>query len=407
LKRNHTAILAIALAASACTGGGGQGARKTLPSARSSSPSPSASPTASATPKPTGEAILFLVAPASGDDKPRIVYRAPADGGRKRPIPLDFREFDQFLSSPNGIAVAQWRDQSLRTGSAAKPSELRTIAAVSEKNTRINAVAWNATGTSLVYITSHLLDPGREDSRVVNRLYRVSADGTGRRLVKTFSEPAYVSLVAFDSKNDHLFWFETGEGGYRFNFSEIDLVTGKTLRRYKELPSDLYFNLFMSRDYRRAYYATSGGKIREFTLSTRAQRTLYQIKGDTPDQYGNKSDILRMHLMPGDREIVFTKHEEPSSKDLTYRLSIETRRVTPLLADPRFHNLAAETVSSSGRYIWFETTCHGCGGEAGYDNSGEYYVLDVASERMITIIDIGPDSAQQPMTVQFLCWLKT
>ena len=54
-----------------------------------------------------------------------------------------------------------------------------------------------------------------------------------------------------------------------------------------------------------------------------------------------------------------------------------------ILDDEKYYNVSVTSWSPNSKHLWLETTCRGCGREKGYDNEGEYYILNSETKELI------------------------
>ena len=369
-----------------------------------SSPSPSVSPSPTSAPGLPSPERFLMVATQRPPATHSIQTFYLGDNVSLRRQRVEFPSpLGQLVASPDGRRLARFSGRTLWTASADHPTRFRRIAtARGSGDTGVRQVIWDRGSEALVYLASQVTPyPDRADSKVVNQLFTARYDGSGKRLIKRFETPSYVVLKAFDVSKRRLFWFETGDGGFEDDLTEVNTDTGAIVRIYRQLPTDIYTSFAMSKNLQTAWYATTG-VVAEFSLITGRIRTLYKPPTQR-DEAGNQSTILHSVMHPRYAAMFFTVHEETSDKEITFSLNLRTGSRTPLFGKPGLYNLAVVAASPTGRYLWLENLCTGCGAPQ-YDNSGEYYVLDVRTHRVVLVAEDSPENRE---TIQFLCWLRT
>ena len=309
------------------------------------------------------------------------IYLSDISGKNKSEINIGYAEGVRFLTSKDGKYLARWDNNKLETASATGISSFKKIAETSELNSRLSGVVWSIDGTKLVYIISKDLKPDEPFSPSEKILYVINRDGTGQKLVKQFQKLDYIALEGFNSLSNELYWFKTGEGGFVGNFTVVNLADGSIKETKKDLDPELDFSLNFSSDFSKAYYIKDN-KIIEYTLSSNNKRTLYDLNNIGQDKYGNRSNIDRLKLSPKDNLLVFSRRIEPDDKEITLSISLPSGKIETLLDDSKYFNIGPFYWSPEGKYLWFETWCHGCGQESGYNNEGEYYIMDVDTKNI-------------------------
>lgn len=309
------------------------------------------------------------------------IYQSDISGQSKSEVNIGYAEGVRFMATKDGKYLARWDNNKLEIAPAKGLNSFKKIAETLEPNTRLNNVVWSVDGTKLVYIISKDLKPNEPFSPSEKRLYVINRDGSGQKLVKQFQRPDYVALEGFNSPKNELYWFETGEGGFVGNFTVINLADGSVKETKKDLDPGLDFSLNFTSDFSKAYYIKDY-KIYEYTLSNNNKRILYELDNVGQDKYGNRSNIDRLKLSPKDNLLVFTRRTEPDDKEITFSIALPSGKVEILLDDAKYYNIGPFTWSPEGKYLWFETWCHGCGQETGYNNEGEYYIMDMETKNI-------------------------
>ena len=288
----------------------------------------------------------------------------------------------RFSGTKSGLYLARWNNDKLEVASSDRLISFSKIVEVSAPNERLSNILWSNNGSKIAYIITKDLEPNQPFGATEKRLYLINRDGSGQNLIKQFSEPHYVVLQGLNLSRNELYWFETGPGGFVSNFTSLNLTDGTVKETKKELNPELG-PLIFSFDFSKAYYVNKvGNKIIEYALADNNKRVLYELKEIGQDKYGNKSFIDRLMLSPNGNLLVFTQVNEPSDKEIAYSVALPGGQINVLLDDPSYYNVGPFYWSPDGKYLWFETFCHGCGKESGFDNEGEYYIMDMDTKKL-------------------------
>jgi|GEM_PF-2846423 len=339
------------------------------------------------------------------------IYQSTVDGQNKSEVDIHYSEEIKFLASKNGKYLARWDNNKLEIAST-KDLSFKKIAEISKPNLQLSGVVWSVDGTKLAYIISKDMKPDEPFSTSEKKLYVINRDGSGQKLIRQFLKPYYVILEGFNLLNDELYWFETGEGGFVSNFTVVSLADGSIKEIKKDLDPKLDSFLNFNSDFSKAYYI-KGNKIIEYTLANNNKRVLYKLDKVGQDKYGNRSSINNLKLSPKDDLLVFMRRTEPDEKEITLSISLPSGKVDTLLDDARYYNIGPLYWSPEGRYLWFETWCHGCGQETGYNNEGEYYIMDMKTKRISLFFKGQKDEYEKTgqgvrinETLNFISWIS-
>lgn len=309
-------------------------------------------------------------------------YRSDITGGDVAAVNIGWGKFS-FFPSPDGKYLARGNGSVLEIAPTDKLDSFTKIAEAGGPDMRLYHVVWSDDGNKLVYFTSKKspTDGSYGPASLPTNLYVINRDGTDKKLVKKFSKLAGVYLEAFDSLRNKLYWFETWEG-FVWNFTIVDLADGSIEDIKKDLDPETPWSVTFSPDFSKVYYVGDFDKtIIEYTLANNSKKILYTFDGLGQDKYGNKGGIRGMRLSPRGDVLIFSRRTEPDDREITFSLELSSGKIEQVVDDPRY-NVTPVSWSPDGRYVWFEGLCPRCGLESGYDNEGEYYVLDMETKKM-------------------------
>lgn len=352
-----------------------------------------------------GLSVLYVYKQFSPNKEPKVtkIFKSDISGRSRIELDIEYNEDIGLRGTKDGKYLERWSGNKLEiTSSKQLDSFNKVIEEVFGANEGFGGAVWAGDGSKLAYIVTKHLEPEIEWGAVENRLYLINRDGTERKLVGQFREPLYVSLEGLNLVKNELYWLEAGTR----SLAVVSLTGGTIIKRIKVGLTLPVHNLNFSSDFSSAYYIDDG-KIIEHGLVSDKKRILYELSGRGKDEFGNESFIDRLRLSPKDDLLVFTQVNEPSDKEITYSITLPDGQINVLLDDPRYYNVGPFFWSPDGRYLWFETFCHGCGRSAGYDNEGEYYIIDLSAKSMNLFFKGGRDdySGDLNESIEFISWL--
>jgi hypothetical protein len=190
---------------------------------------------------------------------------------------------------------------------------------------------------------------------------------------------SWPSLLDYYSKTNTLYWVNKGGGGCVDNMVNTLNVKTREVSNFKIENSDsVKCAVIFNKDFTKLYYQPTYKNIGEYDIATQQTKVLAEAP-DTKDQSGNSSLIDDFALSDSTNILYFSERDEVSNKEIIKKIDLESYDVTTVLDRDGYYNLGFESVSPDGAYMWLRTNCYGCGQASGYDNEGEYYILDLTT----------------------------
>jgi hypothetical protein len=313
------------------------------------------------------------------DGKTKI-FKSDINGNNKVELDINYGDGVNFTQSKDGKYIIRWDKDKIEVAFV-KNLFFKKIFNVSNNDEMLSSVLISNNNKKIVFFVHKFLKPDEPFSPTEQYIYMMNTDGSEKTLVKQFIEPSVGDLLGVNLEKREFYWFEGGGGGGEFyNFTTLNLQDGSV----KEIKKDINLfgnSLIFSSNFSKAYFI-EGNKIFEYSFSDNNKKMLYELSNIGQDEYGNGSFIDRLRISPNEDMLVFVRVTEPDNKEITFSIDLKSWQVNTLLDDSRYYNIAPAHWSPDGNYLWFETFCHGCGDTSGYDNGGEYYLMDISTKEL-------------------------
>lgn len=311
------------------------------------------------------------------------LYKSDINNQTKEEIDSEYKGGYTFATSPDGKYLARSNDFKIEVASVEDLKSFKTIAQVETTNndTRLSDLVWSSDSSKIAYEIVKNAGYSNEPSLEIS-LYVIDKDGDNKKLIKQFRQSYGIQLKGFNSLKNEIYWIEFGHGDERgLNFTVVSSMDGSTKEIKKELIFPTRASLNLAPDFSKAYYI-SDNEIIEYTLANNSKRVIYKLDNTGYDGHNNRSYISSLKLSPDGNLLAFAKTVEPDDKVITLSLNLSNGHIETLLDNPKYYNIEPAHWSPDSRYLWLQTWCHGCGLESGYDNSGEYYILDTKTKNI-------------------------
>lgn len=352
------------------------------------------------------EKISIIYAYSNFKDGSTKVFKSDINGNNKVKLDINYGDGVRFTQSKDGKYIIK-RDMGKIEIALAKDLLFKKIFEIFDTNHRLASALISNDNKKIIFLVNKLLKPDEQFSPTEKYLYMMNMDGSEKKLVKQFTEPEIGDLLGLNLEKKEFYWFEGGGGGGEFyNFTILNLRDGSV----KEIKKDINLfgnSLIFSSDFNKAYFIEGLNKIIEYNFSSDNKKILYELSNVGRDEYGNGSFIDRLRISPNEDMLVFVRVTEPDNKEITFSIDLKSGQVNTLLDDYRYYNIAPAFWSPDGNYLWFETFCHGCGDASGYDNGGEYYLMNMSTKELKLFFK----SSREKKNVRFdehlnlICWV--
>lgn len=320
----------------------------------------------------------------------RRIYKASLDGSNKietslssnvnRSIRYSYYYDKDYLIQTDGV------EKAISIIPLDDITQINTIVSIQDKYTHLGSI-FPIDESRLVYIESRETEPEQYEyggPREQN-IYTINIDGTNKNLIYSFilTRPSGIGFKAFNQTTNEVYWTEGGGGGCSGHFTTLNILTGEIRKIETAIPDNAVCSIVFNEDHSVGYYLEDRRKIVEYNFISNTKTYLYETP-EGMDANSNSSFIRGPLLSPDENKIAFSERLEPSDKEITKLIDVVSKKVITLLDDERYYNIGPSSWSPDSNYLWLDTNCRGCGRSKGYDNDGEYYLLDITSNRIIT-----------------------
>ena len=313
------------------------------------------------------------------------VYTAKLDGSGKEIAPVDIDSLYSYKYTyyyDRSFFIQNYLHKELRIIPKTNLGSKATFVSVDGAATYLGSYL-PISDSQIIYVESRGIELGQHEfggPRETN-IYLINTDGTEKKLIHTYthSQDTGLDLKAFNETTSEVYWTEGGGGGCSGNFTALNIATGELKKVPTSISDEDVCSLVFSRDKMTGYYREGPKTIIAYDFSSNQKRTLY-VAPDGRDSVGNQTYIRGPLLSPDYKWLAYSERLEPSDKEITKLINLGDGKIVTLLDDNRLYNVGPSSWSPDSRYLWLETGCFGCGREQGYDNEGEYYILDTATK---------------------------
>lgn len=204
--------------------------------------------------------------------------------------------------------------------------------------------------------------------------YSINSDGSDKKFLGSHEGAESIVLGEINLDKNELYWIETGEGGYRRNFTIYDIKDKKIKSVRDKVPNDSA--LLISNNYDKVY--TSGkGKIFEYDIKSDTNKLLYEFKDNGVDEYGNPS-FMQSSFSNNKNKVYITERYEPGEDVINYALDLTTGKLDKLFDG---YEVDVRSISPDDRYIIYDSIIRNAGKDL-----GSIYAYDTQNKKLKVLI---------------------